>query len=104
MPGTSNGELTYTADRNSTAAGVERVACTAGVRDGRVELADGTRPEVANVLWCTGFRPDVSWIDLDVFDEDEEPVQRIGRASVAERADSSQQPPARGAGTGVSPG
>ncbi|MEU0406303.1 hypothetical protein ABZ307_00555 [Streptomyces griseorubiginosus] len=57
---------------------VERVARTAGVRDGRLELADGTRPEVANVLWCTGFRPDVGWIDLDVFDADGEPVQRRG--------------------------
>ncbi|WP_449351578.1 flavin-containing monooxygenase [Streptomyces shaanxiensis] len=64
--------------RDLKAAGVERVARTAGVRDGRLELADGTRPEVANVLWCTGFRPDVSWIDLDVFDADGEPVQRRG--------------------------
>ncbi|MEW2557618.1 hypothetical protein [Streptomyces griseorubiginosus] len=26
--------------------------------------------------WCTGFRPDVPWIDLDVLDGDGEPVQR----------------------------
>jgi len=28
--------------------------------------------------WCTGFRPDVPWIDLDVFDGDGEPVRRRG--------------------------
>ncbi|MFC8671230.1 hypothetical protein ACFUEN_00975 [Streptomyces griseorubiginosus] len=28
--------------------------------------------------WCTGFRPDVPWIDLDVLDGDGEPVRRRG--------------------------
>ena len=60
------------------AAGVRRVARTTGVRDGRPVLADGSTPEVANVLWCTGFRPDISWIDLPVFDADGEPAQRRG--------------------------
>jgi putative flavoprotein involved in K+ transport len=60
------------------AAGVERVARTAGVRGGRPELADGGRPEVTGVVWCTGFRPDTSWIDLPVFDADGEPQQRRG--------------------------
>ncbi|MGY6018669.1 flavin-containing monooxygenase [Streptomyces spinosirectus] len=60
------------------AAGVRRVARTTGVRDGRPVLADGTAPEVANVVWCTGFRPDTSWIDLPVFGPDGEPAQRRG--------------------------
>lgn len=63
------------------AAGVRRVARTTGVRDGRPVLADGSTPEVANVLWCTGFRPDVSWIDLPgpgSFDADGEPAQYRG--------------------------
>ena len=30
-----------------------------------VELADGTHLPVRNVLWCTGFRPDTGWIDVD---------------------------------------
>ena len=25
--------------------------------------------DVANVVWCTGFRTDFGWIDLPVFDE-----------------------------------
>ena len=27
-------------------------------------LADGTVFDVANVIWCTGFRPDYGWIEL----------------------------------------
>ncbi len=34
-------------------------------RDREVELADGTLLPVATVLWCTGFRPDTGWIDVD---------------------------------------
>ncbi len=35
-----------------------------GVEDGRPQLADGTVLDVANVVWCTGFGKDSSWIDL----------------------------------------
>ena len=49
------------------AAGVERVPRVAGVRDGLPLLEDGRVLEVENVIWCTGFRPDFSWIDLPVF-------------------------------------
>ena len=46
------------------AAGIERVARVAGVRDGLPELEDGRTLDVANVVWCTGFQQDFSWIDL----------------------------------------
>jgi putative flavoprotein involved in K+ transport len=46
------------------AAGVERVARTAGVVDGMPVLEDGRVVDVANVIWCTGFRNDYGWIDL----------------------------------------
>ena len=36
-------------------------------------LEDGRALEVANVVWCTGFRPGFSWIDLPVFEDDGEP-------------------------------
>jgi putative flavoprotein involved in K+ transport len=52
------------------AAGVERVPRTVGVRDGLPALEDGRVMKVANVLWCTGSRPDFGWVDLPVFDED----------------------------------
>jgi len=41
-----------------------RVPRTTGVRDGQPMLADGRVLNVTNVVWCTGFRPDTSWIDL----------------------------------------
>jgi putative flavoprotein involved in K+ transport len=45
------------------AAGVERVlARTVGVERGAPKLEDGRVLDVANVIWCTGFRPDYSWI------------------------------------------
>ena len=46
------------------AAGVETVPRVAGVRDGLPVLDDGRVMKVANVVWCTGFRPNFSWIDL----------------------------------------
>jgi len=46
------------------AAGVERVAKTVGARDGLPVLEDGRVIDVANVIWCTGFRQDFSWIDV----------------------------------------
>jgi putative flavoprotein involved in K+ transport len=62
-----------------TGAGVELApARTVGVRDGRPVLADGRVLEVANVVWCTGFRQDFSWIDLPVTGEDGWPLERRG--------------------------
>ncbi len=59
------------------AAGIERVARVAGVRDGLPALEDGRVLEVANVVWCTGFRHDFSWIDLPGIGQDG-PVQQRG--------------------------
>jgi putative flavoprotein involved in K+ transport len=55
------------------AAGVERVPRVVGVRDGLPLLEDERVLDVANVIWCTGFRTDFGWIDLPVFDEDGKP-------------------------------
>lgn len=59
-------------------AGIERVPKVAGVRDGKPHLADGRTLDVANVIWCTGFHPGFSWIDLPVFDEKERPIHERG--------------------------
>jgi putative flavoprotein involved in K+ transport len=62
------------------AAGVERtLARTVGVENGRPVLDDGRILDVQNVVWCTGFRPDFSWIDVP-FDmgDDGYPVQYRG--------------------------
>ena len=65
-------------------AGVRRYpARTDGVRDGRPVLADGTVLDVANVIWCTGYRPDFSFIELPIFDEYGWPHQTRGVAESA---------------------
>jgi putative flavoprotein involved in K+ transport len=60
------------------AAGVTRTARTIGVRDGRPLLDDGRTLEVANVIWCTGFRGSFPWIDLPIFDEKGRPRHDSG--------------------------
>jgi len=65
-----------------TAAGVERVARVTGVRGGRPALDDGAAVDVANIIWCTGYRSDLDWIDLPIFDEDGQPRQVRGVADV----------------------
>jgi len=61
------------------AAGVERVfARTVGVKDGQPMLEDGSVVDVSNVIWCTGFRPDYSWIDLPLDYDDGFPSQFRG--------------------------
>ena len=60
------------------AGGIRRVPKTVGARDGRPVLEDGQTLDVDNVIWCTGFRHDLSWIDLPIFAEDGSPVHERG--------------------------
>jgi putative flavoprotein involved in K+ transport len=64
------------------AAGIQRVSRVVGTRDGLPVLHDEGVLPVENVIWCTGFRPDFSWIDLPVFDgqnkEPKEPIHASG--------------------------
>ena len=50
--------------KDFSAAGVERVPKTTGVRNGHPVLEDGRVLKVSNVVWCTGFTPKYDWIDL----------------------------------------
>jgi putative flavoprotein involved in K+ transport len=62
-------------------AGIERVSRVVGVRDGRPLLEDGRVLDVSNVIWCTGFGPSFSWINLPVFDESGLPIHERGVTS-----------------------
>jgi putative flavoprotein involved in K+ transport len=66
-------------------AGVERVLeRTVGVKDGRPMLDGGRVLDVQNVVWCTGFRPDFSWIQVPFDTEaDGYPVQYRGAVASA---------------------
>jgi putative flavoprotein involved in K+ transport len=60
-------------------AGVERHdAKTVGVQKGKPVLADGTVLDVANVIWCTGYRRDYSWIGAPVMGADGYPEEVRG--------------------------
>jgi len=59
-------------------AGVVRVSRVVAARDGRPVTEDGASLDVANVIWCTGFRPGLSWIDLPVLGEQGAPEHEAG--------------------------
>lgn len=61
------------------ASGVERTPRVTDVRDGKPRLADGRVLDVSNVIWCTGFHPGLSWIDVPgVCSADGEPIHKRG--------------------------
>jgi putative flavoprotein involved in K+ transport len=64
--------------RDLLAAGVESVPRVVGTRDGKPVLADGQVLDVSAIVWCTGFRHGLSWLDLPVFDGGGEPRQYRG--------------------------
>jgi putative flavoprotein involved in K+ transport len=64
------------------AAGVRYLPSkVAGVSAGKPLLEDGTVLDVANVVWCTGFGKDLSWIHLDITGADGWPDQHQGCAT-----------------------
>jgi putative flavoprotein involved in K+ transport len=63
--------------KDLAAVGVERVPRVTGVQSGLPQLEDGRSVDVANVVWCTGFHPGFSWIDLPVLGP-QEPLHRRG--------------------------
>lgn len=71
------GPLIRVLPRDLARLGVTRVPRTAGVKGGRPVLDDGRVLDVANVVWCTGFRSGFDWIDLPVF-RDGDPEHRSG--------------------------
>ena len=66
--------------KDLAAAGIERVSRVAGVRGGRPVLQDGRVIDATNVIWCTGFHPGFSWIDMPVMGPDGEPRHEGGVA------------------------
>jgi putative flavoprotein involved in K+ transport len=65
-------------DVDLRAAGVRRVARVVGVRNGLPLLEDEQTLEVSNIIWCTGFHPGFSWIDLPIFAETGGPMHEGG--------------------------
>ena len=83
MPGTlaKGTPLIRVKPKQLAAAGVERAGRVVGVREGLPLLEDGRTIEARSMIWCTGFEPGFSWIDLPVFGSDGRPVHVRGVAT-----------------------
>ncbi len=64
--------------RDLVDAGVVRLARVKGVKDGLPVTEDDQALDVTNVIWCTGFRPGFTWIDLPVLGDGQEPMHHAG--------------------------
>src|SRR5713226_681258 len=53
-------------EKDFVTAGITRAPRVDGVEASKPRLEDGRRLDVTNVVWCTGFRHDYSWIKLPV--------------------------------------
>ncbi|MEW5916984.1 MAG: NAD(P)-binding domain-containing protein, partial [Gemmatimonadota bacterium] len=68
-------------ERDLTRGGVQRAGRVESVRDG-LPVADDRQLDVRSIVWCTGFRPDFSWVDVPIFAEDGFPVHGRGVTAV----------------------
>jgi putative flavoprotein involved in K+ transport len=69
-------------ERELVAAGVVRVGRLKDVR-GTLPVCGDTVVEPRVIVWCTGFAPDYSWIDLPIFGDDGYPRHEHGVVSEA---------------------
>jgi putative flavoprotein involved in K+ transport len=60
------GQLIRVKAQDLAAAGVERAGRVTGVRNGMPVVEAGAVRAVNNVIWCTGFDPGFSWIDIPI--------------------------------------
>jgi putative flavoprotein involved in K+ transport len=74
--GSHGGPLIRVKPAQLAAAGVIRAGRIDGARDGK-PVVNGIALDVANIIWCTGFHPGFSWIDLPILEGDE-PAHQSG--------------------------
>ena len=74
---TKGGPLVRVKPKDMIKAGIERVPRVKGVKNGLPVLENGRVVKIKNIIWCTGFHPGFSWIDLPVFG-DKEPLHKRG--------------------------
>ncbi len=74
------GPLIRNKPKQFVAAGIKCVSKVMGVQDGLPLLENKKVLNVKNVVWCTGFHPSFSWIDIPIF-KDREPIHERGIVS-----------------------
>jgi hypothetical protein len=67
LPGCPTWHRLRVKPKDLASVGVRRVGRVAGIRDGLPVLEGDQVVRPANVVWCTGYHPGLSWIDLPVF-------------------------------------
>lgn len=60
------------------AAGVSPLPRVTGAQNGQPQVQDGQIISVDSIVWATGYKPDFSWIDLDITDKTGWPVTNQG--------------------------
>jgi putative flavoprotein involved in K+ transport len=65
-------------EKDFAAAGITRAPRVEGVESGMPRLEDGRRLDVKNVVWCTGFKHDYSWIKLPAVEDGHVPAHERG--------------------------
>ena len=63
---------------NLKEAQIERLPRLTGVKEGLPQTEDGRILKVASIVWATGFRPDFSWIKLDILGQNGWPQTHRG--------------------------
>jgi putative flavoprotein involved in K+ transport len=72
------GPLIRISFKDLLAAGVKSYPRLIGVQNGQPQVQDGHVLPVSSIVWATGFKPDFSWIHLDITDETGWPRQNRG--------------------------
>lgn len=75
--------LIRTKVRDLEAVGVQSVPRITGVRDGKPVVEGDRVLDVANVIWCTGYREDFSWMAKALLGDDGRPNHRRGISTSA---------------------
>jgi putative flavoprotein involved in K+ transport len=75
--------LIRVSSRDLEVAGVKCLPRVIGTENGYPKLEDGTVTKVKSVIWATGYRPDFSWIGMDVTDETGWPLSERGVSPVS---------------------
>ena len=72
------GPLVRVKPKDFVSAGITRVGRITDAREGLPVTEDGQTVAVANIIWCTGYRPGFSWIDLPIIGDRQEPQHERG--------------------------
>ncbi len=74
----SGGPLIRVSVKDLHVAGVELVPRVKGVHNGLPELEDDRTLQVTTIIWSTGYKPDFSWIKMNLTLEDRWPLTNRG--------------------------